>query len=248
MKIEKTWTQLKALLPNKILMRIIDKDTFYYCWYDDFEASVLKDSGADQTDLEANYLASSNGVGSLYDADGVSIVRSKAAKNGWHVQPNAIEFTTSSTTVYNKGLNLTTFADSDLGHTTVKLYDSGGTEITPGDEANTCTTVVDWMPLFDYEIVGAKLRHATAPTTDMRLWVIAVPDVTYANGGSIPFGQGGINLKHVKDGGEFNTDGRASKYMTYNATYKTNKFRLILKHAAGTSYTGMMVWEIFKAL
>ena len=42
-------------------------------------------------------------------------------------------------------------------------------------------------------------------------------------------------------------DGRAPKYMTYNATYHTTKLRLVFRHAAGYKHKMHMVFELFKA-
>jgi hypothetical protein len=54
-----TWSTFKAQVKNKNRLRYNDRDTFYYIYYSDdagdIETSILKDSGADQTDFETNY-------------------------------------------------------------------------------------------------------------------------------------------------------------------------------------------------
>ena len=53
------WAEFKVLISDKSRIRFFDRDTHYYIIYIDdvgeFETSILKDSGSNQTDFEANY-------------------------------------------------------------------------------------------------------------------------------------------------------------------------------------------------
>jgi hypothetical protein len=177
------------------------------------------------------------------DADDAIIIRPKAAKTGWTYFLNPVEFTTAKlNSIHSKKHD-----GSNRTNTTYKIYDSNDVEITAvQDELNAVKTIVDFEPLYDYEIIGGQLQQHTKPNTNIRLWVIAVPDVPENSGGSKEM-VGGVNLKFIDPADKVSADGRVSKYMTYNATYHTNKLRLILKHDAGIQHDVMMVFEMFKA-
>lgn len=219
----------------------------------DISSNVVAMSENGSTDLigtnnQIDFLK--NGFLEPRDSSGRYLTRIATTIEGWHYQPHAIEFTTAKYGgFYNKKIDSSDFfTETDLGFVTMKIYDSNNSEITSSqNEGNAVKTVIDWMPLHDYEVIGALYYQQNEPTQDIRLWVFGVPDVPAAYGGSIPFVQGGINLKHVGTGHGFSSDGRSSKYMTYNATTKTNKFRIILKHPTGVQHTGMIAWEIYKA-
>jgi hypothetical protein len=96
------------------------------------------------------------------------------------------------------------------------------------------------------EIIGGFLKQLSAPTDDIRLWVIGVPDVAEAYGGSKPFVVN-INLKYIGLEEGVRVDGRAPKYMSYSATYHTNKIRMMIRHPAGVKHKLCMIFELFKA-
>jgi len=178
------------------------------------------------------------------DSEGIPYAKTRMTKSGWHFQIHAIEFETSNlTSLYNKDKD-----EVDLGFATLKCYNSSDTELTvQGDCDTSCVyTVVTWEPDYDYEILGATIEQDAAPNTDVRMWVTAVPDLTPAQGGSIPFGQGGINLRRMGSSGEVSIDGRTPKIMTYNATYHTNKFEILVRHNAGVKHTIILLTNIFK--
>ena len=253
MEINANWTDFKAAADAKnISIQYIDTGSRYYLYLVDgpfaLTCTLLK-TDSDATDFEDNY--KSNGNQSLVprDSDGSPLQRGKTTKTGWHYQPHWVEITTSKIGgIYNKDDN-----GVDLGFATIKLYDdidsASATEITVQATADTdCVkTVVDWMPTHDYEVIAAKIFQDGKPSNDHRVYVVAVPDLTPAQGGSIPFSTGGINLKHLGTGAAADTDGRSSKYMTYDATYKTNKFRIIINHPAGEQHTFAMLFELFMA-
>ena len=105
---------------------------------------------------------------------------------------------------------------------------------------------MDWEATHDLEIIGGYLKQAVIPSDDLRLWVVGVPDVPEAYGGSKPFVVN-VNLKYIGLEEGVRVDGRAPKYMAYSATYHTNKIRMIFRHAAGTKYKLSMIFELFKA-
>ena len=178
------------------------------------------------------------------DADGSIVMRPKAAKAGWTYHLTAPEFITSTIdSLYHKDV-----AGTDLSQCIVKYYDASNTELTTQGACDTdCVkTVFSFEPPFDYEIIGGTVKTMGTVSVDIRCWVIAVPDIPAAYGGSKVMVQN-VNLKFIDPNNGIEADGRASKYMTYSSTLHTNKLQLILKHPAGHKEDIMMAFELYKA-
>lgn len=178
------------------------------------------------------------------DADQSMIIRTKAAKAGWVYHMHAMQVETGI-------LDSLVEEDADgnsLGYSNIKFYDSNGIELTTqvNITASCVKTVVDFEPPFDYEIIGGKVQTLATPGSSIRLWVRAVPDLTYAQGGSRDMVEN-IDLQYISNDGEVNADGRASKYMAYNTTYHTNKLRVILKHGIAVTQKIQIIYEMYKA-
>lgn len=200
------------------------------------------------SDFENNFKPLANKKVQDVDDQGRQINRLAYGRKGWTFQVFNIEASTSTLTQpYNKDVD-----GNDLGYATKKIYNSDGDEITTAGIANanllTCVkTVIDFEPPYDYEVIGGAIRQKTTPGTDIRLWITAVPDISYANGGSKPMTQGGLNLRYIDSQNVVDLDGKTSKYMTYNATYHTNKIRVTIKHDAGVNHDLLFQVQIFKA-
>lgn len=208
------------------------------------DAIVAKsdDSNNDITDVSSaiNYLKNTN---IPTDLEGSPIYRSKAAKSGWTYNLNGVEFETSVlSSIYHKD-----FEGNDQSEATIKFYNSSDVELTvQGDLDTDCVkTVLDFEPLYDYEIIGGTIKSDLSITDDYRVWVVAVPDLTVLQGGSKVM-VNNINLRYIDPDNGVEADGRVSKYMTYNATYHTNKIRLIIKHPAGGKEKIMIAYEMYK--
>jgi hypothetical protein len=175
------------------------------------------------------------------DTDGAAIVRVKAAQKGWTFNMVGIEAATSTlNSLYSKHFDGTT--RSSL---TCKYYDVSDVEITdPANQLNAVKMVLDYEPTYNYEIIGGKIQQASIPGSDLRVWVVAVPDIPSGSGGSKEMASC-VNLKFIQPGDAVNADGRASKFMTYDATYHTNKLRFIFKHAAGLQHNVSILLETF---
>lgn len=194
------------------------------------------------TPLEENeakpvYLDSPN------DIDSAPIVRVKAASAGWTYHLRGIEFETSLlSSVYDKDHLL-----QDLSHTTLTFKDVNGDTLTvQGDLDTDCTqTILDFEPPWDYEIIGGTVKTQDEVTTDTRIWVVGVPDIPAGSGGSKVM-VNGVNLKFINARDGIEADGRASKFMTYNITYHTNKLRLLVTHPAGQKLKIQLLLEMFK--
>lgn len=212
---------------------------------------IMNDGTNDITDVATaiNFLKDTDPT--PRDVDGAPLARGKVTQSGWHYQLHAFEFETSNLdSIYHKKVD-----NSDYGFCTMKFYKlvSGvETEIT-GDDLNqtylglNCIkTVVDWEPTHDYEIVGGLIKMQEIPTTDVRMWVVGVPDISEGSGGSKVFCSN-VNLKFLGLEDGIKVDGRAPKRLDYNATYHTNKMRLIFRHSTGFQHKITMIFELFKA-
>lgn len=204
------------------------------------------DSGSnDITDVNEgiNYL---KGIITLVDADGAPLTRTKITRAGWHYQAHSIEITTSK---YTGGFYNSDITGTDLTYGSIKFYDVNGTELTNQTDidANCVETVIFWEPTEDIEVLGGVIFQASVPTNDVRLWIMAAPDIPAANGGSVPFVQGGLNLKYMGTGQIFDIDGRTPKLMPYNfQNMPTNKFKLRITHGAGVQHSLLFVAKVFR--
>lgn len=239
------WTQFKAFVTNhSVPYQEVNDDTGY-----DLEAydgpvyrfCQLRDS-ADITDYETNWQAGADTP--LTDPEGATLIRFKMAPSGWTFHAHAIEFETS---VLNSLVN-DKVDGTGWGDATLKFYDVNGTEITTQATADTdCVkTILEWEPLYDYEVVGGFLSAATAVIDNARCYIVAVPDIPAGSGGSKVM-VNGINMKHIDASSRLTVDGRTSKRMNYNATYHTNKMQVTMNHDVGSKNKLMIVFEVYKA-
>lgn len=251
MKISLTWSDFKVQLANGLPYRYLSIQNIYYLYAIDepfqFECLIHQNGGDDQVDFEANYKAAAFTTFSQFDTDGAQIVRQKAAKRGWSFWALPIEITTSTIggTLYCKDSSGT-----DIPGLTCKIYDGNNAEITtPGvlnANLNNCVkTVIDFEPAFDYEIIGGQLRINSNPSTDIRMWIIGAPDIPAQYGGSKEFASG-VNFKFLATDSSFEVDGRATKFVSYNAATHQGKLRMLLKHPAGTQVNMQFVIHFYK--
>lgn len=245
-----SWVDFKTTLTAGIPYRYFESSGGYVVYASDapffYQCTILKDSDTPQTEFEATYKAAAYSTLSQVDTDGAKIVRNKAAKRGWGFCSLPFEFETSR-------LNDTLFAQDAAGNNrsfiTMKSYNASDAEVTTAGllNANYATivkTVIDFEPPYDYEIIGGDLRTLSTITTDIRLWIIAVPDIA-APTGSKEMG-GGVNLKFLNPGNVFSVDGRVTKFATYNATYHTNKIRMIFKYPPGVNENLSITIQLYK--
>ena len=205
--------------------------------------AVVNDGSTDLSPQEGDAWLKANSIAPV-DTDGAPLTRTKITQSGWHFQLHAIEFITSKlSSVYNSN-----DSEVDLGFTTIKYYNSAGAELVAGTQAeldSDCVkTVIDWEANHDIEVIGGFFEQASQPTTDVRLWIEAIPDLPIIYGGSVPFVQGGLNLRLLS--GKIDIDGKTPKMLSYDAVNHTNKFRITLTHDAGVQHDSMILFKIFR--
>ena len=178
------------------------------------------------------------------DSDGSPLYRSKITTTGWSYQSHGLEFTTGQLdSIYSKKSDGTAYNFS-----TIKCYDINGTELTTQGQCDLAATktVIDWEPTYDYELIGGLIKMTYQPTSDMRLWVVGVPDVPIQYGGNKEF-VSNLNLKFVGLEEGLKIEGRAPKYLAYSAIYHSNKIRFIFVCATpGYKHPIHINFEIFK--
>lgn len=253
------WQEFKAACSSKgMLMQYQEvKKVYWLIAFDGpfkFECIIRIENpaSADQTDFENNYKNTINQtLTPPKDSDGSPLSRIKTTATGWHYQLHGFEFETSKlNSVYSKKVDGT-----DYGFSTIKFYKLDGSnevQITGDDlnqtflDNNCIKTVVDWEPTHDIEIIGGMLKQKSMPISDIRVWVVGVPDVQEAYGGSKPFVVN-VNLSYIGVEEGVKVDGRSAKYLTYDAVNHTSKLRLMFRHSAGFKHPMNMIFELFKA-
>ena len=245
------WSQLKSFVDSRSLnVQFLEFDNSYWINAIDGQFSLtceLDKSPSDTTDLddfEANYKAIGNTVIEPTDTDGAKLNRTKITRSGWHYQCHGIEFTSSLLS----SLHNTDVADTDLGFGTIKFYNSSDAELTTQvDIDNNCVkTVIDWEAQYDIDVIGGLIFQEAPPTSNVRIWVTAAPDIPVASGGSVPFCQGGVNAKLMGSGQIYDIDGKTAKTMPYTPGFGTNKFRVTMRHNAGYRHEMMLVIKLYR--
>jgi hypothetical protein len=194
------------------------------------------------------------------DEEGRQINRIAYGKQGWTYMSHPIEFETSKlNSLYEKN-----WLGNDRGCSSIKFYDSNGTELVAGTQAeldSSCVeTRITFNPDFDYEIISGKVDIVSSPSSDVRMWVMGgVIDNTtnlpweYPAASGIYHAKefaGGLNFKYIDNSQETETDGRASKFMPKTKTgvpFNCNQFQIRMRHDAGVKCKFMLIFEYFRA-
>lgn len=186
------------------------------------------------------------------DTEKAQIFRPKYGQSGWTYQERCFDFKTSSLYLSNFDEN-----SNSLNDVKVSLYNSSGSLLNKYNQdgspilddpsyVNAIKTIVDFEPIYDYEIIGGYIMQEQVPTADIFVHIIAAPYIPYVAGGSRIMIRN-KNLMFFPVGEQIRVDGRTSKRLNYNSTYHTNLLRLIVIHPAGYNSEMMSGVEHFKA-
>lgn len=239
------WSDLKTFVDARNLsIQWIETSSAYYLKAVDslyiLSAVVKKDGGADVTAFEATYKAAGNHT--FTDSDNTALYRLKMSPEGWHYQAHGITFTTAT---LNSLLN-NDETGTDIGDASLTFLDASQIALTTQATIDTScvATCLDFEPAYDYSIVGGQMFAPSGLTIDLRVHVIAVPDLPSAYGGSKIMVEN-VNLKNFA-GSSLIIDGRTAKRLNYDATLHTNKMRVIINHAILDKKEIHIVWELYK--
>lgn len=251
------WTDLKTFIEDrKINLQYIEFSNYYYIiaidgplsFYSEVSKVPVAPIGSDQEDFEDNYKEDCNTQLQDNDLNGRNIVRHAATIKGWHYQAHSLQFEINKlNSIYNKDAEL-----NDLGFAEIKIYKSNGDECTTQLDAdsNGVKSVITWKPDFDFEIISGNIRQAVKETIDSYIHVrlksytgLPAPHDWF----TVPFTQGGINMKYIGADELLKTDGRASKLVkATNGDY----FEIIANYApgllSGNNHEMSVIFEIYK--
>lgn len=251
--IELNWTDFKATVDSRKLkvQYHIESDIYKIYSFDsnsiEFKTNVDLDdpAGVDQIDFETNYLSSSNTPLSDLDEAGRTITRVAASNKGTSYKAHFFDFTTSKVgSLTCKGFD----GMMDMGFTT-KYYKMDGTELTLQADIDTmCVkTIVNFSPMYDYELVSGTVNLIASPSENIRLWVTG--GVSELGGMYVKEFIRNLNLRYISSSETLQTDGRASKYMkatTMGVPYNTNQLQIVVtSETPGLKHDIMMAFEYF---
>lgn len=149
-------------------------------------------------------------------------------------QPHQFELTTGLLeSIYCKNLD-SSFKEIDTGFVTLKVYNSGGEEMTDQGKADSdgVATVVDWQPKHDYIMMGGEIYQAKPPEFDIRLWRVLDPGRA-----DLQLSVGGLNLRLLGEGGSVKSTIPDPNVAAYADGQGPNKMRFIFKHDVGVKHT-----------
>ena len=257
------WTAWKALLAARNGVCQYDDDGIHYSiWFydgpeiylcqiwkgtvpDDFSGDYSQtQNDSDKTDFETNFKPTANASIEPKTKDGRVSVKDSTANRCNNFNLRVFSFYTADPT---KVHNVSPLTNADIGDVAYTMYDNTNTVTTTPSAA--VKTVIDFMPHYNYEIVGAfaDLPPSLAGGTTDAWYMggIGVPDIPAVAGGSIAY-LTETNLEAIAASGRFHSDGRAVSYLPYNyGGYPTNKLRFIIKHPAGASLRFQLYIEHF---
>lgn len=185
-----------------------------------------------KTDFETNFKNTANAPIEPKTKDGRLAYRASATNRTTNFKLRVFSFTTGTG---SSGIhNINPVTDASYGDVTLTMYDANGAVTT--DPALAVKEYLDFMPAYDYEIIGGYMDIPTSlkdgTTNQWFLSVIGVPDLPPQNFGSLDY-ISEVNLEAVTTA-RVDSDGRAISYLPYNyGGYPTNKLRFIIKHPAG---------------
>jgi hypothetical protein len=178
----------------------------------------------------------------MKDSEGAAISKSKITASSNTYNQRVVVFETSKlSSIVNKK-----FTGADWGDATMKFYDANDTKLTTQEaiDSSCVRTVVDWEPLFTYDLIGGRTKLLATPegyAKTAQIWTVAIPDLPAEYGGSINM----IDGRVLEDGAAIVADGRGVKTLPYDAVYHTNKMRSVITHLAGNQLRIEVVFEIY---
>jgi len=245
------WSDIKDFVDSrKLSLQWLDIAGIYHLRAFDVNfilACELKQtSSTELTDFENNYKALGNQKLSDSDINYRKVTRVAASNKGTSYRAHFFDFTTCSIdSLVCKSWD----GVADMGFVT-KYYKADDTEVTTQADIDlyAVKTVVNFSPMYDYELISGTVNLQTSPTENLRLWVTG--GVSELGGVYVKEFIRNLNLKFISPSETLQTDGRASKFMkqtTMGVPYQTNQLQIvILCDSPGIKHDIMMNFEYFK--
>lgn len=206
----------------------------------------VADGSPDETDYEANYQSLKwTELNQPIDSEvGATVTVNKLAPDGWHQQLYEYEIRTASTFFEEKD-----FDGNNQGFITHEFF-AGGVSQGATPDATTDTTIIRWMPDYDYYIMTGGVKVRDVLTTDVRLNVRALERSPAQAGLDVyNFTQGNLNLRYHQQEliGLQSNNGRLLPYTVHPQLGQlyTNELSFKFTHPAGEQHDIAVILNIF---
>lgn len=240
-----TWSQMKSfydIVSTSCMINYIDLSSHYYIWLKFQDQKIYVPELVKETEeciqFETSYKSKCN-------IPEWPRVRTTTCKAGRKMHCRYITFKTACGDPEWQFDN-TDYRDIDFNDVTYTMKDASGNTTT--DYTICKETWIDFFPTFTYELSGGSLFVDSNLTGDLWMWeahVVAVPDIPANLGGCITF-IANPRVEWIKGSFmEIVADNNPSE-LKYDATYKTNKIRTIIKHPIGAQANFQLSFRIFK--
>ena len=205
--------------------------------------------GADAEDFEANW--KTNAAITQTTPDGRLDVRITAANKGRIFKLRVISFYTATAAPGPRSRNPINCQDYGDVSVTLQKWDAEQGAMVASEPADATKTIIDWDPLYEYEIIGGWLDIPPdllgGGTDQWYLGCIALPDYA-AYGMAIDY-VSELNLEAVSSN-RIRSDGRATSGLAPTVVnginYHTNRLRWIVLHPAGVAKRMQIYLETFQ--
>ena len=186
------------------------------------------------------------------DAENSPIVKAKVVSQANYIfQRKSMFFVgaTSGQSIFEEDYLGVSQGDAEL-----YCYDEYGSLVSGTSVSGAVETHFDFEPQFNYDLMGGDFKtlsvknisggdeHGPFDIRDYRFYVVVVPDLPKAYGGSVVL-VNNLELPPVQE--TIKAEGRSVKNFTYDPVYHTNKVRAIVKHPKGFSVTIQMIFDIY---
>ena len=158
----------------------------------------------------------------MRDSNGFQLMKPQVADPGLHYEPRSFDLWAGKyNSLYNRKVDGGGSIESavDYGDAYMHFYDSDMVELVKGGsetdaefqarlDANCHATKVSWNPAYDRKPIGAVIQVLNTPNFDAYLW--AYVDMSVIQMGTLPYLEGGWNLRFFLDKHPFRVDSRTT--------------------------------------
>lgn len=174
--------------------------------------------------------------------DNITLVRKQTSPLNWSFQLYGIMFTTATENAVCRH----TVEGITSDHLTAKFYTEDGIQVSGSDIATKAsTTLIEWMPPWNYYIWGGMFHHKVSPSGGIVINVRAVPDYPKSSGGSIDF-ISSTDLSFVGPDAGLDVGAETTQLLEYNGGIGTNKLGFYFHHASGLQHEMFIGLKLYK--
>lgn len=200
------------------------------------------------------------------DTEGRPYFRQVITAPDWYYSPRSLDFYTAKygslynrqhiPDVSNSVSGAAIDAMQDIGDAWLDFYDLSNTLMTKGAEesaeafqarltSDCYKTVMNFEPLFDYDVMGAKIQFRNVPDDRAYFWAVLAPDIPAEWGGNVVFMGGGMNIAFQDNRDTFVCDGKSVARVYYDPVYHSGKMSVILLHNPGVQIGMQFILQFY---